>query len=304
MKNLFLTLIVLSTLVVGCNSDKETAVEKGQLTLLGNWAPEGLSWRDVWVWTPPGYDSTQSYPVLYMHDGQMLFDSTNTWNHQEWKVDETMERLIAEGKIQPTIVVAIANGGSNYRTSDYFPENVIQDLPESIADSLVQNDLAGKARGNRYVDFLIRELKPFIEERYAVSENPMDHYIMGSSMGGLISMYATFQYPEEFGGAACLSTHWLGARHTRNKELSDAILNYAAAHLPNPYATHLYFDHGTVGLDSLYAPYQSKMDSILVAHDFIDGRSMSKVFEGADHNEHSWSARLDVPLIYLLGKNE
>lgn len=301
MKHLYLTLITLSALVVGCNNPKEPVNEKGQLTLLGNWAPEGLSWRDVWVWTPPGYDSSQSYPVLYMHDGQMLFDSTNTWNHQEWQVDETMERLISKGVIQPTVVVAIANGGSNYRTSDYFPEDVIPSLPVAIADSLIQNDLAGKARGNRYVDFLIHELKPFIKERYAVSDNPMDHYIMGSSMGGLISLYATLQYPEEFGGAACLSTHWLGARRTRNAELSSAILDYTAEHLPNPYSTHLYFDHGTVGLDSLYAPYQSQMDSILAANDFVEGRGMSKVFEGADHNERSWSRRLEVPLTYLLG---
>lgn len=292
--------ILIALALFGFLTQCSKEVPAGKLTLLGNWSPEGLSRRDVWVWTPPNYDSSATYPVIYMHDGQMLFDSTSTWNHQEWQVDEWMNRLIFEGKIRPAIVVGIDNGG-NYRHTDYFPEDILRTLSQSTADSLIEIDLMKKPRGNRYVDFLIYELKPYIAKHYSVSENPSDHFVMGSSMGGLVSLYCTLLYPEEFGGAACLSTHWLGGKEVQNPAIPKAILNYTAQHLPNPYATLLYFDHGTEGLDRLYSQYQEQMDSIMEANHFVAGRGLSMVFAGDDHNEKSWSARLDHPLIFLLG---
>lgn len=290
--------------MASCSESEPAKTPSGSLELIGNWAPEGLSRRDVWVWTPAGYDTAQTYPVLFAHDGQMLFDSTTTWNHQEWELDETMNRLIAEGKIRPAIVVGIANG-EKYRYTDYLPSVSLNGLSETERDSLVDEHMEGKSRSDRYLHFLTAELKPYIQKHYSASEKPSDYFLMGSSMGGLISLYAVTEYPQHFGGAACISTHWPcnGDRDAKSSPMADAYFDYLSTHLPNPYASKLYFDHGTDGLDSLYAPYQAKMDSILEANGFKKNVSyMSEEFEGATHDEKSWAARLDIPLTFLLGK--
>ena len=114
-------------------------------------------------------------------------------------------------------------------------------------------------------------------------------------MGGLISAYAVAQYSQVFGGAACLSTHWPIA--------DGAVIPYLAAHLPDPETHKFYFDHGTATLDAQYAPYQDKMDAAMPAAGYIQGKNwISRTYPGADHSEKSWSARIDVPLEFLLGK--
>lgn len=295
----FLLVLSLVTLISSCSDPAPRP--SGELKLIGNWSPEGLSRRDVWVWTPPGYDTTMRYPVLYMHDGQMLFDSSNTWNGQEWRVDETMERLIAEEVIRPAIVVGIAHG-DEYRRTDYFPEEAFDMLPEELRDSLLLIEFMGKARGNEYAGFIVREIKPYILEHYSISEQPSDHFVMGSSMGGLASLYCATRFPEHFGGAACLSTHWPGTLDVPDERIPEAILEYTAGNMPNPYALRIYFDHGTEGLDSLYAPYQATMDSIMIASGYVEPYGVSKVFDGAGHSEQYWAERLEVPLTFLLGK--
>jgi len=116
---------------------------------------------------------------------------------------------------------------------------------------------------------------------------------MGSSMGGLVSAYAMAEYPRVFGGAAALSTHWPAG--------DGCVVDWLAAHLPDPGTHRFYFDHGTRTLDAAYAPYQSRMDAAMRKGGYIDGRNWkSRVFDGADHSEKSWHARLDVPLQFLL----
>ncbi|NVK28337.1 MAG: esterase family protein [Flavobacteriia bacterium] len=292
--------LLLCIVILSCESTPEPQ-PSGTLELIGNWAPERLSRRDVWVWTPPNYDTTKTYPVIIMQDGQMLFDSTNTWNHQEWKVDETMNRLIAEGEVRPAIIVAVANG-DKYRRADYLPTKVVNALPEAYRDSLLETELENRSRADDYVRFIIAELKPFIQNNYSISEQPGDYYIMGSSMGGLISLYTVTQFPEHFGGAACLSTHWPGSLVFNDGVIPEAMFEYLSGHMPNPHACKLYFDHGTVGLDSLYRPYQAKMDSIASAYGYGGNQYRSMVFEGAGHDENAWADRLEVPLKFLLGK--
>lgn len=255
--------------------------------------------RNVDIWLPENYSSDKKYAVLYMHDGQMLYDSTKTWNNQEWKVDEVVSDLLSENKIAPVIVVGIWNNGDQ-RFAEYFPEKVINYIPKTQRDSLMKLGPVN-LKADRYLEFLVDELKPFVDSTYSTQPDPSHTYLMGSSMGGLISMYAVSEYPEVFGGAACLSTHWVGTSEL-DTIIPMAIEKYLSANLPPPKNHKLYFDHGTATLDSLYPPYQDRIDQIMHDKGYTRENWMSREFEGADHSEKSWSSRLHIPLTFLLEK--
>ena len=118
---------------------------------------------------------------------------------------------------------------------------------------------------------------------------------MGSSMGGLISLYALTEYPAVFGGAACLSTHWPAG--------GGVMIDYLRSALPDPAGHRIYFDHGTATLDSLYPPFQRRADAVMRAAGYVEGRDwVTRVFAGAEHSERAWRVRVEQPLIFLLGR--
>jgi predicted alpha/beta superfamily hydrolase len=121
-------------------------------------------------------------------------------------------------------------------------------------------------------------------------------------MGGLISMYAICEYPDIFGGAACMSTHWPGIFTVENNPIPDAFLGYLKSNLPDPTQHKLYFDFGTATLDALYEPFQNKADGIIAAKGYTSKNWVTKKFEGADHSERAWANRLQIPLTFLLTK--
>jgi len=249
--------------------------------------------RNVDVWLPPGYDSDpeQRYPVIYMQDGQNLFYPKYSYTGDEWGVDETMTALIAKHQIRPAIVVGIWN--TPQRIGEYMPEKAVvtDPLPTGVEGfaPVPRKDIVS----DRYLDFVVDELKPFIDAHYRTLPGRDDTFVMGSSMGGLISAYAVAEYPGVFGGAAAMSSHWPAG--------DGCVVDWLAAHLPDPATHRFYFDHGTATLDAAYAPYQQRMDEAMRSHGYVDGRDwISRVYDGADHSEKSWRARLDVPLRFLL----
>jgi predicted alpha/beta superfamily hydrolase len=123
-------------------------------------------------------------------------------------------------------------------------------------------------------------------------------------MGGLISLYAICEYPKVFGGAACMSTHWLGTFSTENNPIPAAFMAYLKNNLPSPKNHKIYFDYGSKTLDSLYQPYQQQVDAVMKAKGYTAKNWMTKQFIGADHSEKSWNKRLDVPIVFLLGKKD
>ncbi|MGB4930648.1 MAG: alpha/beta hydrolase-fold protein, partial [Chitinophagales bacterium] len=135
-------------------------VASGKIERYADFKSAVIETRNVDVWLPADYSSSKKYAVLYMHDGQMLFDSAATWNKQEWHVDETVSNLIAEGKIIDCIVVGIWNNGI-YRHADYFPQKPLADLPSAARDTLIKNELQGQPRSDAYLQFIVSELKPF-----------------------------------------------------------------------------------------------------------------------------------------------
>lgn len=286
MKNLLILLLTL--LIVSCKSPKNDD-QPATFKHFSKMESEFIPARDVMVMLPPGYDEAQSYPVLYMHDGQMLFDSTTTWNKQEWGMDEVVTKLIHEKKIRPVIVVGIYNTGN--RALEYMPN-----APRTEIDTMERpKGYDGEVMSDHYLKFLTKELKPFIDETFATQREPENTFIMGSSMGGLISCYAISEYPEVFGGAACLSTHW--------PAMDGVFLKYVEKNLPDPDTHKIYFDHGTATLDSLYEPFQEKVDVYVANQGYTQGENwMTKKFEGANHSENAWRKRVHMPLEFLLGR--
>ena len=263
--------------------------------------------RTVDVWLPNNYSLNNKYAVLYMHDGQMLFDAETTWNKQEWKVDEIVGGLIDSAKIKNTIVVAIWNH-ADIRHTDYYPQKPFNLLPQKFKDSIfseTQKQFGTSFKGlqsDNYLKFIVEEVKPYIDANFSVYKNLENTFIAGSSMGGLISMYALCEYPKVFGGAACLSTHWPGFMPQENSPVPATFFKYLEQNLPSPKTHKIYFDFGTETLDAFYLPYENKVNEVLKLKGFDTSNSRNLKFEGHDHSENSWNQRFQIPVEFLLKK--
>lgn len=288
-----------SCLIAAVAAQPMPRVDAGRIERLENLASKFVDPRNVDIWLPRDYSPQRRYAVLYMHDGQMLFDATTTWNKQAWNIQSAVTRLVDQGVIEPLIIVGIWNNGK-YRHSEYFPEKVLPFMSARKRAKFIAKGLEGRARADAYLRFIVEELKPMIDARYATRPDREHTFIMGSSMGGLISVYAICEYPGVFGGAAALSTHWTGERKA-NEEIPAAGRRYLADALPDPASHRLYMDHGTTELDALYVPYQPLVDEVVRQRGYTDANFMSRVFEGAGHNERAWADRIDIPLRSLAG---
>lgn len=250
--------------------------------------------RPVDVWLPPGYapqGEARRLAVIYMHDGQNLFDPQKAYAGVDWGIREAIVRLCQAGAIREAIVVGIWN--TPKRWSEYMPQKAL-DRPEAagIRASLAQEPESAPI-SDLYLRFIVEEVKPFVDGEYRTLPGPENTVVMGSSMGALISLYALCEYPETFGGAACLSTHWPAA--------SEALLAYLARALPRPGRHRLYFDYGTEDVDAPYEPYQTQADAVMRAAGYRDGIDwMTVKFPGAGHSERAWRERVHIPLQFLL----
>lgn len=283
-------------------------VTSGKIEHFDNFKSSFVDARNIDVWLPDDYSEEEKYAVIYMHDGQMLFDNNITWNKQSWEVDETAGKLNAEGKTEKFIVVGIWNNGQK-RHFEYFPQKAFRKLSAEEKE-FVSNSLKLKGRINEnfnpisdnYLKFIVTELKPFIDIHFSTLKDKDNTFIAGSSMGGLISLYAICEYPDVFGAAACLSTHWTGIFQIDNNPVPKAFYDYLKSNLPNPKNHKIYFDYGDQTLDSLYPTLQKQVDIIMTEKGFTNKNWITKFFPGKDHSEKSWAERLNIPLEFLLKK--
>lgn len=277
----------------------------GRIERLANFPSKLVDARHVDVWLPEGYDEAvragRRFAVIYMHDGQMLYDASTTWNKQAWNVDVTLSRLMRERRIPDVIVVGVWNNGK-FRHSEYMPQKFLPLLTPAIRERLVREGLQGKPQSDAYLRFLAEELKPAIDARFATRSEREHTFLMGSSMGGLISVYGMSEHPQVFGGAAGLSTHWVGGFQA-NAHIPLAAFNYLRDNLADPATHRLYQDHGTTELDAIYAPYQRFVDEIARDRGYTKDNYLSRVFEGTGHNERAWAARLEIPVLFLFGRS-
>lgn len=304
-------LLLLSALLMAglASADGLPAVESGRIERL-EFAPAGLAARKVDVWLPAGYPKDAPYATLYMHDGQMLFDAGTTWNGQAWEVERTAGPLIASGALRPFIVVGIWNAGE-HRYRDYLPQRVFEAMPEdararwrAAEREPGQPLFAGPPAADAYVRFLVGELREAIESRYAVSRASQDRFLMGSSMGGLISLYALLERPRHFGGAAALSTHWPGSFDPKDDSFAQVMRAYLRERLPILDRQRIWMDHGTETLDALYPPLQREVDLVFQASPLPPTQWQSREYPGTNHSEQAWAARLADPLRFLLAPDK
>lgn len=227
--------------------------------------------REIIVWYPESViGGFKRLPVLYMHDGQNLFSPTTSFAGADWKVDETIEELIFEEAIREVIVVGIYNTKDRLEEYNYFTD-----------------------KGKNYASFIIRELKPFIDENYMTLPGPEHTGIMGSSMGGLFSFQAALQFPQIFGNAGCLSnSFWVD---------DGRIFDFAKEKADRVFGQKLYLDCGT-GEKELISD-NKKMNSLLIKNQYHKNNLLLWNEElGAKHNENDWAKRLHKPLKFLFGR--
>ena len=250
--------------------------------------------RRIDVWLPPGYDANPAarYPVIYMHDGQNIFDSATSYGRISWEVDQAVCRMIKAGKTKGAIIVGVWNSGMG-RFPEYMPQKAVHGDQLAILPGAPTLPTA-LIRSDAYLRYLVEEVKPVIDRTYRTLPDAAHTSTMGSSMGGLISGYALVEYPQVFGRAGCVSTHFPAG--------DGIVIDYFARHLPPPGTHRLYFDYGTQTLDALYEPYQLRMDAAMRAAGYTAGRDwLTRKFEGEEHSEKSWRKRVEIPLEFLLG---
>jgi enterochelin esterase-like enzyme len=281
--------------------------ESGRIERLAQFPSKHVDPRHIDVWLPNNFAQLkatgQKFNVIYMHDGQMLFDPQTTWNKQAWHADRAVSQLMASGQIAPTLLVGIWNN-EKFRHSEYFPQKFLPHLAPQIREKLIADALQNKPQSDAYLRFITTELKPYIDARYPTLTGPANTAIMGSSMGGLISVYALNEYPQIFGSAAGLSTHWMGIG-VPNSHIPIAAFTYLRDHLPQARGHKIYQDHGTLELDANYASYQALVNQIIRDKGYVENTKhatfLTQVYEGTGHNEKVWAERLTTPLLFLFG---
>ncbi len=227
--------------------------------------------RQIRLYLPPGYaTSGKRYPVLYMHDAQNLFDVA-TAHANEWQVDETMDALAREGKLE-AIVVGIDNGREK-RMTELNPF----DHPEF-----------GKGEGERYMDFVVNTVKPMIDASYRTKPDRANTAVMGSSMGGLISHYAMHQHPAVFSKGGIFSPAYL---------IGHEMFNMAAAK-PAPKDARMYLLVGDKEGDERVAKAVSMREELMkMGHP--QGNTMLKVVRGGEHTEAFWKGEFRAAVLWM-----
>ena len=271
-------------------------------------AAAGLPDQRLSIWLPPGYDAGAGrYPVLYMHDGHNLFDLKHSNFNKIWAADQAMLAAVASGAVEPHIIIGIwAPGTDRYR--QYLPRSAYDAATGSLRAQM-DRAAGGEVVSERYLAWIAGPLKSWVDASFRTRTARDDTAIVGSSMGGLMSCYAILERPEVFGRAGCVSAHWpavdprvVEGESESVKALWDA---WFAARLGAPDGRRVWLDHGTATLDQYYAPYQQVVDARFAAAGWQKGRDWeSKVYEGAEHEENAWAARLPEILGWLLATRD
>jgi predicted alpha/beta superfamily hydrolase len=256
------------------------ARDEGRLHLLPRFASRYLSTgRQLVVYLPPGYQTSAAhYPVLYLQDGQNLFDPATAFAGQDWHADVTADDLIRRGLVEPLILVGLYNTGVR-RISEYTPTRD------------PRRRKGGK--GDRYARMLAREVKPFIDASFRTRRGPADTGVGGSSLGALVSLEAGLLYPRVFGKMAVMSPSvWWD-----QQSILKLVETYRGAQ-----RARLWLDSGTAEGDAPQPVIEDlrRLRNALIDKGWREGQDLSYwEVQDAGHNEAAWAARFGPMLQYL-----
>jgi predicted alpha/beta superfamily hydrolase len=261
-------------------AEHRRARDEGRLHLHPKFPSKFLSTRrDLIVYVPPGYAETGArHPVLYLQDGQNLFDPATAFGGQDWRADVTADEMTRRGEIEPPIIVGVYNTGER-RMSEYAPTRD------------PRHRKGGKA--NRYAEMLARELKPFIDHEYRTLKPAKYTAVGGSSLGGLVTLVAGLQYPRVFGGLAVMSPSvWW-----HHRSILRWVHEYTGTARPR-----MWVDVGTAEGGAA----QHVVEDARVLRDALAGKGWREgddlsyhEIPGAEHSERAWGARFGAVLAYL-----
>jgi len=243
--------------------------------------------RFLRVWLPPGYDAAENdgrhYPVLYLNDGQNLFEAATSYSGIEWGVDEAADRLIGEAAVPPMIIVGIDNAGKD-RIREYMPHRSM-------------NPMMLRVQGRHYPDFLMKEVMPFVERNYSVATGAENTGLGGSSLGALIALYTAMARPGVIGRLLVESPSlWASARQAIKESRSVRI-----------WPDRIYLGVGTAEAGNAERS-RTVVDDVrelaaILRRAVLSERRLRLVIEdGAGHNEAAWAERFPEALRFLLGE--
>lgn len=249
-----------------------------------------FSGRIVDFWAPPG----GSDHLLIAHDGQNIFDRRTATHLYTWKLAQTSIRVARELNKKPPIVIGVFHSRTKAdphgRAKDLCPEDPFREgIQPSEKPELTVADL----RGNSYLKNIFDEIVPAITESLSNPITPEQTAMIGSSMGGLATLYSATKFSANFQTALALSTHWSLA--------GDALVDWMIPRLPSQPQFKVWMSRGTKGLDASYPPYQDRADHLMREMGWSEPRFKSKVFHRTTHNERSWSSYVDEPIRFWLG---
>ena len=238
--------------------------------------------RDVLVYLPPGYEGARRrrYPVLYLHDGQNVFDAATSYAGVEWGADETAQRLIEKGWIEPLIIVAVANTGRS-RIHEYAPTR-------GVIDSGAPRKRRSRGWLRKYGRFLIEELKPFIDRTYRTRIGADSTGLGGSSLGGLATLALGLWFPQVFNRLAVLSPSvWW----------DECVVCRMVNELPKKLPLKIWLDTGT--REPGWERARELRDQLVAKGWRLDSDLQYTEVEGGDHSERAWAARFEAVLRFL-----
>jgi predicted alpha/beta superfamily hydrolase len=258
----------------------------------------GTNERRIQIYYPYSKNVNNKTKFIIMNDGEELFSENDSWNGKAWNIDETFKDLKTQKENLNLVIIAIdsakrVNGNildETRRYAEYFPKESIKYIDGNLKRSIYSNFI--DSQNFNYQDFVINKVIPFIEKKFDTKLNRDNLGIIGASMGGLSALNMSIENPEIFGFVGCISTHWVGIKISEylilpfrmkisgDESTTKAIQKYIKDNVSKLSSQKLYFDHGTVGLDSLYENPQNEINKILL------GSQINFIYEVHPNHDH------------------
>ena len=258
----------------------------------------GTNERRIQIYYPYSKNVNDQTKFIIMNDGEELFSESDSWNGKAWNIDETFKDLKTQKENLNLVIIAIdsakrINGNildETRRYAEYFPKESIKYIDENLKRSIYSNFI--DSQKFNYQDFVINKVIPSIEKKFDTELNRDNLGIIGASMGGLSALNMSIENPEIFGFVGCISTHWVGIKISEylilpfrmkisgDESTTKAIQKYIKKNVSKLSSQKLYFDHGTVGLDSLYENPQNEINKILL------GSKINFIYEVHPNHDH------------------